>query len=92
MTFCGNVPIPDALPLPTERNHIRRTCGNCAFSADLLPPGGLSVVTVKCRRDGHGFDNHPVPGQVYPSSRGGCLHHQYRARVIKLQEHGKTWN
>ena len=74
MTFCGNVPVPDPQPAVP-----RRTCGNCGFSVDLLPPGGLSVVTVECRRDGRGFDNNPVPVQRFPASRGGCLYHFARA-------------
>lgn len=78
MTFCGKVPIPDPPPPPSERCPIRRTCGNCGLSADAAGDA------VTCHRDGRGFDNHPVPNQVYPASRGGCLHHQFRARVITL--------
>ena len=56
-------------PMPTGP---RRTCGNCAFSADC---GAGAVV---CNRDGRGFDNNPVTNQRFPADRGGCLHHAYR--------------
>jgi len=67
-------------PPPPKPEGPRPTCGNCAFSADLLAAGGLPAVRVQCKRDGRGFDNHPVPNQIFPAERGACLHHQYRNR------------
>ena len=69
------------LPLPQNPDRPRRTCGNCAFSADLLCAGGLPAVNVICRRDGRGFDNHNVPNQRFPAERGGCLYHAYRSNT-----------
>ena len=76
-TVAARVPC-QPLPLPQKPASPRRTCGNCAFSADLLCAGGLPAVNVICRRDGRGFDNHNVPNQRMPADRGGCIHHQYR--------------
>lgn len=57
------------LPVKPAR---RRTCGNC-FRAE--PCGNECII---CRRDGRGFDNHPIPNQTFPADRGGCMHHQWR--------------
>ena len=66
----GPMPIPP--PDPEPRNDPpRRCCGNCMFAE---PKDGD---TITCRFDARGFANHPVPDQVFPRSRGGCLHHQY---------------
>lgn len=73
-------PISEMPVAETMRPTVRPTCGNCAFSADLLAAGGLPAVRVQCKRDGRGFDNHPVPNQIFPAERGACLHHQYRNR------------
>ena len=75
----GRFRLPAQPPPPTMPTGPRRTCGNCAFSADLLNAGGLSAVRVVCNRDGRGFDNNPVPNQRFPADRGGCLHHAYRS-------------
>ena len=61
---------PPPPPMPTGP---RRTCGNCASSADC------DAGAVVCNRDGRGFDNNPVPNQRFPADRGGCIYHAYRS-------------
>ncbi len=69
----GMTPPVSEMPVAVSMRRPRRRCGNCLFAEDC---GDRE--TVACRRDGRGFDNHPVPNRRFPAGRGPCINHQYR--------------